>query len=53
LAGELPGVKGSLRCGFWPAWHSGRHPELSRPPSLEECAQARKVAGDLALQLIA
>ena len=53
LAAELPGVKVSLRCGFWPAWHSRRHPELCRTPSAEECAQARRIARGLPLQLIA
>ena len=52
LAAELPEVKVSLRCGFWPAWHSRRHPELSRPPSAEECAQARRIARGLSLRLI-
>ena len=52
LAAELPGVKVSLRCGFWPAWHARRHPELSRPPSAEECARAHEIARDLRLRLI-
>jgi len=53
LAAELPGVKVSLRCGFWPAWQAQRHPELSGPPSAEECAQACRIARELPLQLIA
>ena len=28
LAAHLPGVKVSLRDGFWPAWQAARHPEL-------------------------
>jgi putative pyruvate formate lyase activating enzyme len=28
LAENLPGVKVSLRAGFWPAWHASRHREL-------------------------
>ena len=52
LAAELPGVKVSLRCGFWPAWNSRRHPELCRTPSDEECAQAGRIARGLSLRLI-
>ena len=52
LAAELPGVKVSLRCGFWPAWHSRRHPELCRTPCAAECAQARRIARGLSLRLI-
>ena len=52
LAAELPHVKLSLRAGFWPAWHSDRHPELCRTPGAEECAQARRIARGLALRLI-
>ena len=52
LAAELPGVKVNLRFGFWPAWHSRRHPELRQPPSAEECAQASRIARGLSLRLI-
>jgi putative pyruvate formate lyase activating enzyme len=52
LAAELPGVKVNLRSGFWPAWHSRRHPELCRTPYAEECAQARRIARGLSLRLI-
>ena len=52
LAAELPGVKVSLRCGFWPAWHSRRHPELCRTPYAEESARARRIARGLSLRLI-
>jgi putative pyruvate formate lyase activating enzyme len=52
LAAELPGVKVNLRAGFWPAWHSRRHPELRQPPSAEECVQARLIARSLSLRLI-
>jgi len=53
LAAELPGVKVSLRCGFWPTSHSRRHPELSRTASVEECVQARGIARGLSLKLVA
>jgi putative pyruvate formate lyase activating enzyme len=52
LAAEIPGVKVNLRCGFWPAWHSRRHPELCRTPQAEEYAQARRIARGLSLRLI-
>jgi putative pyruvate formate lyase activating enzyme len=52
LAAGLPGVKVNLRCGFWPAWHSRRHPELCRTAYAEECAQARRIARGLSLRLI-
>ena len=52
LAAELPGVKVNLRCGFWPAWRSRRHPELCGTPSAEECVEARSIARDFALKLI-
>ena len=52
LAAELPEVRVNLRCGFWPAWHSRRHPELCRTPYAEECARARRIAHRLTLRLI-
>jgi putative pyruvate formate lyase activating enzyme len=52
LAAELPAVEVSLRCGFWPAWRAGRHPELCRPPSAEECAQAHRIARSRSLRLV-
>ena len=52
LAAELPHVKLSLRAGFWPAWHADRHPELCRTPRAEECAQARRIAHGLSLELV-
>jgi len=52
LAAELPRVRVNLRYGFWPAWHSRRHPELRQPPSAEECVQARRIARGLSLRLI-
>jgi len=52
LAAELPGIRVNLRRDFWPAWHSQRHSDLCRPPSAEECAQARRIARGLSLKLI-
>lgn len=52
LAAELPGVKVSLRCGFWPVCHSRRHSELARAVSAEEGAQARGIARGLSLKLV-
>jgi putative pyruvate formate lyase activating enzyme len=52
LAAALPGVKVNLRSGFWPAWHSGRHPELRRAVSGAEDERAREVARELGLHLV-
>ena len=52
LASELPGVKVSLRSGFWPAWHGGRHPELRRTITAAEKTSAFELAEDLGLNLI-
>ena len=52
LATELPGVKVSLRCGFWPAWRAARHVELRRTASPDECDGARQVADELELNLV-
>ena len=52
LAAELPGVKVSLRSGFWPGWHSARHPELRRINSSLENDQAWKIARDFGLNLV-
>ena len=52
LAAELPGVKVSLRAGFWPAWHSARHIELCRTVSASESNAAFQFAADLGLNLI-
>ena len=52
LATELPGVKVSLRTGFWPAWHSARHAELRRTVSASESESAFQIAAELGLNLI-
>jgi putative pyruvate formate lyase activating enzyme len=52
LAGALPGVKTNLRSGFWPAWNSRRHPELSRPVSTGEGEAAWAWARELGLNLV-
>jgi putative pyruvate formate lyase activating enzyme len=52
LAEELPGVKVSLRTGFWPAWQANRHPELRRPVPARESELAFRLGRELALNLI-
>jgi len=52
LAAELPGVKVSLRAGFWPAWHADRHPELRRTVPTVEARRATEIAHGLRLNLI-
>jgi len=52
LAAEMPGVKLSLRTGFWPAWHSARHAELRRTVSTNESEAAFQIATELGLNLI-
>lgn len=52
LATHLPDVEVSLREGFWPAWQSHSHAELTGPCSSTELARARDIAGELALRLI-
>jgi len=52
LALCLPGVKVSLRPGFWPAWHAARHRELKVPTSETEAQRALAMARDFGLQLI-
>jgi putative pyruvate formate lyase activating enzyme len=52
LAAELPVVKVSLRSGFWPAWRSANHPELSRPFSLTELQSAWTIARSYGLRLV-
>jgi putative pyruvate formate lyase activating enzyme len=51
LAENLPGAKVNLRSGFWPAWHSARHPEL-RQPVTDETKQAFAIARECGLRLI-
>jgi putative pyruvate formate lyase activating enzyme len=52
LAAELPGVKVSLRAGFWPAWQAARHPELRRTLPQLESDLAFSLARELGLNLI-
>jgi len=52
LAAELPGVKVSLRTGFWPGWFSTRHPELRKTTSQSEEERAFAWARELGLNLI-
>lgn len=52
LANELPGVKVSVRAGFWPTWHAVRHPELRRPVPDGESERAMRLAAVLDLNLI-
>ncbi|MEK7675125.1 MAG: radical SAM protein, partial [Verrucomicrobiota bacterium] len=52
LAANLPGVKVSLRSGFWPAWQAGRHPELREPVSNLERTRAFEIARQCRLNLV-
>jgi putative pyruvate formate lyase activating enzyme len=52
MARELPEVKVNLRSGFWPAWHSARHPELRETVSSQETALAWETASECGLNLI-
>lgn len=52
LASELPGVKLSLRPGFWPGWHSARHRELRKTVSSAEAERAREIGREYCLNLI-
>ena len=52
LAKNLPTVKVSLRAGFWPGWHSGRHPELRGTVPASESERAFVIAHDLGLRMI-
>lgn len=52
LAAELPGVKVSLRTGFWPAWQARRHAELTGPATPAEVRRAEALGRELALNLI-
>lgn len=52
LACQLPGVKVSLRGGFWPGWHSNRHPELGRTTTDAESRHALRIAHEFNLHLI-
>lgn len=52
LAKDLPGVRVSLRDGFWPAWHASRHAELRRTVSEGESARAFAIAREMELELV-
>jgi putative pyruvate formate lyase activating enzyme len=52
LALCLPGVKVSLRPGFWPAWHAARHRELKGTTTEAEAERGQAIARDFGLQLI-
>jgi putative pyruvate formate lyase activating enzyme len=52
LAENLPGVKVSLRNGFWPAWQARRHAELAGTASPGELDRAMQVAADCGLNLV-
>jgi putative pyruvate formate lyase activating enzyme len=52
LGRHLPRVKVSLRCGFWPGWHSARHPELRGTIAESQARRARDIALDYDLHLI-
>ncbi len=52
LARYLPGVKVSLRPGFWPAWHAARHPELKGTTTELEARRAQSIAREFDLHLI-
>lgn len=52
LAEELPGVKVSLRTGFWPRLQALRNAELRRPVNTAERARALDIARACALNLI-
>lgn len=52
LAAELPGVKVSLRTGFWPAWQSRRHVELTGPATAAEVRRAEALAKEFQLNLV-
>ncbi len=52
LARHLPGVKVSLRPGYWPAWQAARQPGLGRPLGSSEAEAALAIAGSAGLNLI-
>jgi putative pyruvate formate lyase activating enzyme len=51
-ATHLPGVRVSLREGFWPAWQARQHPELARSCTPAEAARAREIARQYSLDLL-
>jgi len=52
LAEQMPGIKVSLRSGYWPAWRASRHPELGRTVGTEEMEKAVRLALELGLNLV-
>jgi putative pyruvate formate lyase activating enzyme len=52
LAETLPGVKVSLRTGFFPAWQSARHPELRPTNPRADVERAEGIARDSGLNCI-
>jgi putative pyruvate formate lyase activating enzyme len=52
LRDELPGVKVSLRTGYWPIAHATRHSELRRTLSTTESARAAEIARANELNLV-
>ena len=52
LAENLADVKVNLRSGFWPAWHSRRHRELSGTVSMSETERAQQIAERCGLNLV-
>jgi putative pyruvate formate lyase activating enzyme len=52
LAAHLPGVKVSLRDGFWPGWRSARHSELRATIPETQRQVAFGIARELGLNLI-
>ncbi|RYD34257.1 MAG: radical SAM protein [Verrucomicrobiaceae bacterium] len=52
IASHLPGVKVSLRSGYWPAWRASLHNGLNRPLSSPEQAAALETARHFNLRLV-
>ena len=52
LGTHLPGVKVSLKTGFWPGWQGHRHHELNRPVSACEAQRAQDIAIEWGLNLV-
>ena len=52
LAGNLSGVKVSLRDGYWPRWRAQRHTELGRVVLPGEVERSRRIAQEFGLNLV-
>ena len=52
LAENTPAAKVNLRTGFWPAWHAGRHRELTGAATSDEERRAHAIALEYDLHLI-